>query len=81
MFYPRNTSVSTRRRQNDKEAGAHDVRGSSAGVATSRSSDKDSYKMADASFGYVGDADLKTMQDLANNRSIRGQQCPGWQLT
>jgi hypothetical protein len=64
--------VLTQRRQNDKEAGAHDVRGSSAGAATSKSLDEDSYNMADASFGYVGDADLKTMRDLADNRSIRG---------
>jgi hypothetical protein len=28
--------------------------------------------MADASFGYVVDTDLKAMQDLADNRSIRG---------
>jgi hypothetical protein len=28
--------------------------------------------MADASFGYVVDADLKAMRDLANSRSIRG---------
>ena len=40
--------VSTRRRQNDKEAGAQDVSGSSAGGATNRFSNKDSYNMAHA---------------------------------
>jgi len=64
--------VSTRGHQNDKEAGAHDVRESSAGGATNRSSDEDSYNMADTSFGYVADANLKAMRDLADNRSIRG---------
>jgi len=42
------------------------------GAATNRSSDKDSFNMADASVRYVVDGDLKAMQDLANNRSIRG---------
>ena len=64
--------VLTRGRQNDKEAGAHDVRGSSAGAATNRTSDEDSYNMADASVGYVVYANLKAMRDLADNRSIRG---------
>ena len=41
-------------------------------MATNRSSDDDSYNRADASFGYVVDADLKAMRDLADNRSIRG---------
>ena len=62
----------TRGRQNDIEAGAHDVRGSSEGGATNRFSDEDSYNMAHASVGYVVDADLKAIQDLADNRSIRG---------
>ena len=52
---------STWGRQIDKEAGAHDARGSCAGAATNRSSDDDSYNRADASFGYVVDADLKAM--------------------
>jgi hypothetical protein len=65
--------VSTRGRQNDKEAGAHDVRGSSKkGGVTDRSSYDDWYNLADASFGYVVDADIKAMQGLADNRSIRG---------
>ena len=62
----------TRGRQNDKEAGAHDVRGSSAGAATNKFSDYDSYNMAHTSVRYVVDADLKAMRDLADNRSIRG---------
>ncbi len=53
--------VSTRGRQINKEAGAHDVRGS--GVE----SDKDS-----ALFEWVVAADHKAMQVLANNRSFRG---------
>jgi hypothetical protein len=64
--------VSTRGRQIDKEAGARDVHGSCAGAATNRSSDEDSYNMADFSFGYVVDADLKAMRDLADNTIIRG---------
>ncbi len=57
--------VSTWGRQNNKEAGAHDGRKSSAGL------DEDSYNMVDT-FGYVVEANLKAMRDLADNRSIRG---------
>jgi hypothetical protein len=64
--------VSTRGRQIDKEAGARDVHGSCAGAATNRSSDEDSYNMADFSFGYVVDTNLKAMRDLADNRFIHG---------
>jgi hypothetical protein len=35
-------------------------------------SDEDSYNMAHTSVGYMVDADLKAMRDLADNRSIRG---------
>ena len=55
--------------------------GQARGGATNRYSDEDSYNMAHASVGYVVDADLKAMQNLANNRSLRGTyQHPGWQL-
>ena len=46
--------------------------GQARGGATNRYSDEDSYNMAHASVGYVVDADLKAMQNLANNRSLRG---------
>ena len=76
--------VSTRGRQN-KEAGAHDVRGSGA------DSDEDSDDMVDAPLEWVVEADLKAMRALADNRSFRGtsasrmaadtraaEAAPGW---
>jgi hypothetical protein len=82
---------STQRRQNYKEALAHDVGGSGAGAVTNPSSDDEGYNMADAKGGYMVDADRQAMRDLADNRSIRGtsanrmaadvratEAAPGW---